>query len=165
MVPSPLGGEGGTRSVTDEGVARPMWQTSDQTRRAKRLRGDMTRAETAFWDHVRDRRFEGLKFRRQSPIAGSSCDFVCLELRLVVELDGGVHRLREDEDSARDAKLQKAGFTVLRGQNEAFMTNPNCLLSAIRDHASRLRKQPPHPSGSAAHLLPRGEKDASHDTE
>ena len=135
-----------------------MWQTPDQTRRSRRLRSDMTRAEVVFWGYVRDRRFEGLKFRRQSAVAGSVCDFVCTELRLIIELDGGVHRLREVEDGIRDEKLQRAGFTVLRSGNEAFLTNPNVLFDAIRSHAAALGKQTPHPSGSAAHLLPQGEK-------
>ncbi|WP_298158379.1 DUF559 domain-containing protein [Brevundimonas sp.] len=135
-----------------------MWQTSGQTSRSRRLRSDMTRTESVFWHHVRDRRFEGLKFRRQSPIAGSVCDFVCLELRLVVELDGGVHRLREAEDGLRDQKLERAGFIVIRSGNEAFLSNPNVLFDAIRSHAAALGKRTPHPSGSAAHLLPQGEK-------
>jgi len=135
-----------------------MWQTSGQTRRSQRLRSNVTCAETVLWGHLRDRRFEGLKFRRQSPLAGSICDFVCLELRLVVELDGGVHRLREAEDALRDQKLERAGFTVIRSGNEAFLSNPNVLFDAIRSHAEALGKQTPHPSGSAAHLLPQGEK-------
>jgi len=43
---------------------------------------------------LRGRRFEGFKFRRQAPVAGAIADFFCAELRLVVELDGGVHALR-----------------------------------------------------------------------
>ncbi len=121
----------------------------------------MTHAETVFWNDVRDRRFEGLKFRRQSPVAGSVCDFVCAELRLVVELDGGVHDLREHEDAARDARLRAAGFEVLRSANEAFLNNPNRLFDAIRLRASHMRTQTPHPSRFAAHLLPQGEKDHS----
>ena len=136
----------------------------------------MTRAEAILWGYVRDRRFEGLKFRRQSAVAGSVCDFVCAELRLIVELDGGVHRLREAEDAIRDEKLRNAGFTVVRSGNEAFLSNPNRLFDAIHSHAATVRtataagpqpiaralgnvEPPPHPSGSAAHLLPRGEKD------
>lgn len=47
---------------------------------------------------------------------------------------------------------------VLRSGNEAFLSDPNGLLGAIRARAVQMRLQPPHPSGSAAHLLPRGEK-------
>ena len=84
---------------------------------------------------LRDRRFEGLKFRRQTPIAGAVVDFFCAELKLVIELDGGIHDLRQAEDAARDARLRQAGFKVLRFRNNAFTTNPSVVLNAIRQHA------------------------------
>jgi len=90
-----------------------------------------------------------LKFRRQVPVAGSIADFLCPELKLVIELDGGIHALREIEDAERDLKLAEAGFTVLRSGNESFLRNPNELLDAIRRHAVDMRVHPPHPSGSA----------------
>tara|TARA_R110002051_G_scaffold273829_1_gene334523 strand:- start:359 stop:559 length:201 start_codon:yes stop_codon:yes gene_type:complete len=65
----------------------------------------MTFAETAMWKVLRDRRFEGLKFRRQARIGPWIADFCCYELKLVIELDGGVHRLREARDQLRDADL------------------------------------------------------------
>ena len=119
----------------------------------------MTPAELKLWDRLRDRRFDGLKFRRQATVAGAIVDFLSAELRLVVELDGGVHRLRETEDAARDARLAAAGFVVLRETNGAFERNPNALLGRVRELAAERRKGPPHPSRSASHLLPRGEKD------
>jgi very-short-patch-repair endonuclease len=106
----------------------------------------MTPAETAMWRVLRGRGFEHYKFRRQTRIGPWVADFCCYELRLVVELDGGVHRLREAEDAARDADLLRRGFTVLRFGNEAVLANPNLLLDAVRRHAVQ---RPPHPSGSA----------------
>ena len=135
-----------------------MHQTGDRTRRARRLRTRTTGAEDQLWALVRGRRFEGLKFRRQAPVAGKIVDFLCPELKLVVELDGGVHDLRTVEDAERDLLISEAGFLVLRSENETFLRNPNVLLAAIR-RALETRSHPPHPSGSAAHLLPRGEKD------
>ncbi|MFJ6024997.1 endonuclease domain-containing protein [Brevundimonas sp. NPDC092305] len=135
-----------------------MHQSEDRTARARRLRSDTTSAEAVLWSMLRGRRFEGLKFRRQAPVAGFVVDFLCAELRLVIELDGGVHRLREFEDAARDARITAAGFVVLRFGNEAFKQNPNLVFEAVRLIASQ-RPQPPHPTGSAGHLLPRGEKE------
>ncbi len=135
-----------------------MFQTSDRTRRARRLRADVTSAEEALWSMLRGRRFQGLKFRRQAPVAGYVVDFLCAELRLVIELDGGVHDLHEAEDAARDSRIREAGFTVLRFRNGPFLANPSILLDAIHAHASKRLNHPPHPGGSAAHLLPRGEK-------
>ena len=118
----------------------------------------MTSAEDILWNMLRGRRFEGLKFRRQTPLAGFVVDFLCPEIRLVIEVDGGIHDLRKAEDAARDERLRLAGYTVLRFRNHSFTTNPNIVLDAVRTHASTALNHPPHPSGSAAHLLPRGEK-------
>ena len=126
-----------------------MHQSPDKTRRARRLRSDMSLAETRFWQMVRDRKLDGMKFRRQAPLAGLTVDFYCAELKLVIELDGGVHRLREAEDAARDERLKSAGFGVIRVGNEAFLSNPNTLIAAIRRRAEQLGKRPPHPSGFA----------------
>ncbi len=136
-----------------------MHQTGDRTRRARRLRAQTTGAEDHLWTLLRARRFEGLKFRRQAPVAGRIVDFLCPELKLVIELDGGVHDLRLVEDAERDLLIAEAGFRVVRSDNEAFLRNPNVLLDAIRLRASEMRTRPPHPTGSAGHLLPRGEKD------
>ncbi len=119
----------------------------------------MTGAETTLWALLRNRQFEGFKFRRQTPVADAVVDFFCPELRLVIELDGGIHDLKEASDSLRDVRLEAAGFRVLRFRNQAFLNNPNVVLSAIQGHAAGMLNQPPHPTGFASHLLPRGEKD------
>ena len=119
----------------------------------------MTGAEAKLWSLLRNRRFEDLKFRRQTPVAGAIADFFCADLKLIIELDGGVHDLREAEDAVRDARLRSAGFVVGRFRNSAFLDNPNLVLEAIRRHAAGMLNPPPHPTGSAGHLLPRGEKD------
>lgn len=112
-----------------------MHQSDRETRRARRLRSSLTGPEAILWAMVRGRQFEGLKFRRQTPLAGTVVDFFCPELKLVIELDGGVHDLRAAEDAARDLRLRQAGFKVLRFQNNAFTTNPAVLLDAIRETA------------------------------
>jgi type I restriction enzyme R subunit len=135
-----------------------MHQTGDRTRRARQLRAQSTGAEEKLWTLLRGRRFEGLKFRRQAPVAGKIVDFLCPELKLVIELDGGIHDLRIVEDAERELQITDAGFCVLRSENQAFLRNPNILLDAIRLRATEMRNHPPHPSGSAAHHLPPGEK-------
>jgi type I restriction enzyme R subunit len=117
-----------------------MFQTPSRTRQARRLRANMTGAEARLWAMLRGRRCEGLKFRRHEPTAGAIPDFFCPEIRLAIELDGGVHRLREARDAERDARLAAAGFTVLRFGNEAFLRNPNIVLEGIRRHAAEWRK-------------------------
>ncbi len=98
----------------------------------------MTPAEKAFWRLLRDRNFEHWKFRRQTQIGPWTADFCCYELKLVIELDGGIHRLKEDSDAERDADLHHRGFTVLRFDNGPALTNPNIVLDAIRAHADKV---------------------------
>ena len=57
----------------------------------KQLRTSQTDAESILWYHLKNRRLEGYKFRRQHILHGYIVDFVCLENKVVVELDGGQH--------------------------------------------------------------------------
>src|SRR5215207_1966164 len=71
------------------------------------FRRQQTPAEQTLWELLRDRRLDGLKFRRQFPITIFIADFCCFELKLVVELDGGVHEMRDQaaHDVNRDSYL------------------------------------------------------------
>lgn len=111
------------------------------------------------WRLLRDRQLEGLRFRRQVPLGPYVADFCCHALKLVIELDGGVHRLREERDAARDAWLGEQGFEVLRFPNEAAGRNPNIVLDAVRAVALRKhRASPPIRLAGASHLPPQGGK-------
>lgn len=104
-------------------------------RQARRLRGRQTWAEAQFWRMVRGRSFDGLKFRRQVPIGRFIVDFVCLERRLVVEFDGGIHDApfrNPERDARRDAWLASEGYRVLRFRNAEFETDANRVLNGIR---------------------------------
>ena len=96
---------------------------SDQTREkrnhreslksnARRMRREPTPAEIKFWYQVRDRRLDGLKFKRQVPIGPFIADFVCLEHKLIVEIDGGQHADETGNDERREAYLKSAGFSL-----------------------------------------------------
>jgi very-short-patch-repair endonuclease len=91
-------------------VAKPL------RKHARNMRHDATDAETAMWHLLRDRRFSKMKFRRQFPFQNYILDFVCLEKRLVVEIDGSQH-LESKRDDARDAALAAEGFQVIRYWN------------------------------------------------
>jgi len=62
----------------------------------------------------RGRQICGLKFRRQHPFDDYILDFVCLENRLIIEVDGGQHGQQAKYDEIRAQKLQAAGFRLLR---------------------------------------------------
>ena len=67
----------------------------------RRLRNEMTDAEKALWKVLRSRQVSGFKFRRQHPFGDYILDFVCLERKLVIEVDGGQHGERTKYDEIR----------------------------------------------------------------
>jgi very-short-patch-repair endonuclease len=96
---------------------------------AKRMRREPSTTERTLWRLLRDRRLEGLKFRRQVPIGRYIADFICLRHRLIVEADGPLHD--ELHDAERDAWLASQGFRVLRFPNPALSDAPERVLDAI----------------------------------
>jgi very-short-patch-repair endonuclease len=98
---------------------------------ARRLRRDATHAEALLWSRLRNRRLGGHKFRRQHPIGRYIVDFVWIEQRLVIEVDGGQHAALRAEDARRTAWLQSRGFRVLRFWNNEVLANLEAVLTAI----------------------------------
>jgi very-short-patch-repair endonuclease len=98
---------------------------------ARALRRDATDAERRLWRLLRQRRLLGLRFRRQHPLGPYIVDFVCLERRLVVELDGGQHVEAAGRDARRDAWLRSQGFRVMRVWNDDALTRPDDVLEAV----------------------------------
>jgi very-short-patch-repair endonuclease/succinate dehydrogenase flavin-adding protein (antitoxin of CptAB toxin-antitoxin module) len=113
----------------------------------KLLRASMTDAEARLWFLLRDRRLQGFKFRRQMPIGPYVADFVCLQTRLIVELDGGQHADQAEKDRRRDEWLRKHGFRVLRFWNNDVLANAEGVLQAIMEQCE---KPTPHPYPSPA---------------
>ena len=99
---------------------------------AKALRSSQTDAEQRLWYHLRAHRFMGLKFKRQKPIGRYIVDFVCVERRLIIELDGGQHAEQVTYDQQRDAWLRSQGYTVLRFWNNDVMQELEGVLEQIR---------------------------------
>jgi very-short-patch-repair endonuclease len=99
---------------------------------AKALRSKQTEAEQRLWYHLRAHRFLGLKFKRQKPMGRYIVDFVCLEERLIIELDGGQHSEQMAYDQHRDAWLRSQGYTVLRFWNNDVMQQLESVLEQIR---------------------------------
>ncbi len=111
------------------------------------MRSAQTDAEQILWYHLRARRFQGVKFRRQRPVGPYIVDFVCLESRLVLELDGGQHSEIVARDARRDAWLAANGYRVLRFWNNEVMQRLPDVLERIR---VALEKDPLTPSPSPA---------------
>jgi very-short-patch-repair endonuclease len=106
-------------------------QHSPQVASARRLRRDATDVENRLWYHLRARQVANAKFRRQEPIGPYVVDFCCVEAKLVVELDGGQHADRQQQDQQRSAFLNKCGFRVLRFWNHDVLQNIEAVVEQI----------------------------------
>ncbi len=91
--------------------------------RAKALRGAMSDAEQRLWHSLRGKQLGGCRFRRQVVMGTYIADFVCLERRLVVEVDGGQHQSAAQYDSRRDAYMESQEYRVLRFWNNEVLGN------------------------------------------
>jgi very-short-patch-repair endonuclease len=126
--------------------------------RARALRTSQTDAERALWRHLRGRHFLGWKFRRQHEIGLYIADFVCADKWLIVELDGGQHVERADQDAVRAEWLCRAGYRVLRFWNDDVLKNTDDVLEQIQRalELDAALRTPPHPGP-----LPGGERGRS----
>jgi very-short-patch-repair endonuclease len=98
---------------------------------ARALRRHSTDAERLLWSRLRGRRFAGIKFKRQVPIANYIVDFVALDLKLVIEVDGGQHDARAPLDAERTRILEEWGYHVVRFWNNDVLGNMDGVLEAI----------------------------------
>ena len=98
---------------------------------ARHLRSEMTPAEVILWKHLRGRRFDEFKFRRQRPIGNYIVDFICLNLKLIIELDGESHLIRKEHDQERDAFLEEEGYRVSRYWNNQIYDELEYVLEDI----------------------------------
>ncbi|MFG1425588.1 endonuclease domain-containing protein [Roseixanthobacter glucoisosaccharinicivorans] len=127
---------------------KPRWRTGRVLRtRARDLRVNSTDAEQRLWFELRAHRLNGLRFRRQHPLAGYVADFACLSARLIVEVDGGQHYqdAGRTRDARRDGVFIAKGYRVLRFSNLDVLKNLPGVLESIVASASAA-VPPPQPS-------------------
>ena len=94
------------------------------------LRHKLTDAERVLWERLRSCQLEGHKFRRQHPFGDYILDFVCLEARLVIEVDGGQHN-ESERDLMRDQAIENAGFRVMRFWNNQVLNEIDAVVETI----------------------------------
>jgi very-short-patch-repair endonuclease len=125
---------------------------------ARTFRKEPTHAERKMWSKLRDRRFLGLKFKRQVPIDRFVVDFVSSEAKLIIEVDGGQHSKRSRADSKRTQVLESLGYLVLRFWNNDVLPNIEGVLELIASTVRPEALEPPHPARKSAPTSPqRGE--------
>lgn len=139
FLPLSLGEGQGVRS--NEEKTRPGYMTTSPEqwptllKHAREMRKEPTVAEKLLWQNLRNRKLDGYKFRRQHPVLFFIPDFVCLEKKLIIELDGSVHR---DPDNAkadffRACHLSEHGYGIMRFWNSEIEKNQIAVLEKIRN--------------------------------
>ena len=91
---------------------------------ARNLRNDSTKAEIRLWcELLSGKRLGGYGFKRQRPVGNYIADFMCLELKLIIEVDGYSHNFKTEADIKRDEDLGDLGLTVLRFSDAEVMND------------------------------------------
>ena len=117
-------------------------------KKALQLRRNMTDAERKLWAALRDRRLDGIKFRRQNPLGPYVLDFFSEAPKLVIEVDGGQHSDDAARDAARTDWRNARGCKVLRFWNNEVLSN----LSGVLTEIARAVSVAPHPRAAARDL-------------
>lgn len=136
-LPAPLRrGEGSKKRTTlSSGVVALQYVAEHKKEQARRLRRESTPAEKKLWHFIRNRKVEGLKFRRQQVIEGFIADFFCEEIKLAVEVDGGIHNDKEQKkiDEHREKVFSARSITTIRFRNNDVLNRLDECLQQIAD--------------------------------
>lgn len=98
---------------------------------AQNLRKNMTLEEQRLWYFLRNRQLNGIKFRRQQIIGHYIADFVSMEHKLIIELDGGQHAEQIAYDNQRTEFLNEQDYRVIRFWNNEVLQNTEAVLNEI----------------------------------
>jgi very-short-patch-repair endonuclease len=115
--------------------------------RARQLRRNPTDVERLLWQRLRFWQVDGCKFRRQQPLGHYIVDVVCLQKRLIIELDGGQHAQEVNADAKRDAWLRNQDFIILRFWNNDVLTNIDGVMQLIVKNLQDTPYLNPSPQG------------------
>ena len=123
-------------------VEYPMYfgATPDIFKKAKELRRYETDAEKMLWSKLCRNQMVGLQFRRQHPINKFIADFYCARLKLVIEVDGSIHELPENQayDIGRSEILNDFGITVIRFSNDQIINDISSVIQIIEKSVKQL---------------------------
>ena len=104
---------------------------------AREMRSHPTNAERFLWKLLSGKKLDGFKFRRQHIMQTFIVDFYCPRARLIVEVDGEIHRQNRDYDQERDRMLREQGYRVIRFHNKQVVDEPFLVLNVIREMCER----------------------------
>lgn len=130
----PLKGEGNSPPPMgeDQGGGKPKIKhySQETVKHSRQLRKNPTEAEKRLWRHIRDKQLNAHKFRRQFPIGSYIVDFICVEKRLIIEVDGGQHA-DSAYDKKRDIDLKAQNYHIIRFWNHDVLQNTEGVLQEI----------------------------------
>jgi very-short-patch-repair endonuclease len=99
-----------------------IWNNPRLIERRKALRNRCTNAESLLWKRMQRSQL-GVKFRRQHSVGNYVLDFYCPEFKLAIELDGSIHKGREELDEYRTRTLNERGIKIIRFKNNEVENN------------------------------------------
>ena len=120
---------------------------------ANTLRMNLTKSEACLWKYaLRARKMKGYQFRRQRPVLNYIADFMCKELKLIIELDGITHQNDDAvvKDNIRTLVLENVGFTVIRFTDEEVFTDLPGVICSVEKVIDYLELLHPRPSDTPA---------------
>ncbi len=132
LTPSLSKGEGARRRYMTSDMAN--WNILKEN--ARNNRKTPTDAEAIMWELLRDKR-TGFKFRRQHAIDDFIVDFVCIDRKLVVEIDGGIHENQKEQDAKRTSILNDKGFRVIRFTNDEVLFKFEDVIDKIKEELEK----------------------------
>ncbi|TKB99542.1 leucine--tRNA ligase [Pedobacter cryotolerans] len=126
-----------------------LWEVLKTNARVNR--SHQTEGEDALWQKLRNSQ-TGHKIRRQHPIGTYIADFICLNKRLIIEVDGGYHLENQENDKIRTEALNQLGFNVIRFSNEEVLNNINMVAEKITSELNNRPDSAPAKVGNSASL-------------
>ena len=105
--------------------------SSEIFQKAEMLRKNMTKAETVLWERLRKNQL-GVRFKAQHPIERYIVDFYCHKAKLVIEVDGEIHKFQKEYDLGREAELEKYGLKILRFTNKDIFNKIDLVIEKIK---------------------------------
>ena len=104
--------------------------------KAKVMRANPTEAEGVLWQHLKTKKVANHKFRQQHLIDAFIVDFICLDKKLIIEVDGEIHNHQIEQDASRTGVLESLGYTVIRFKNEEVIGDVDSVLGRITNELS-----------------------------
>lgn len=106
----------------------------------RKLRKNMTLSEVLLWNQLKKKKMNGYDFNRQKPIDKYIVDFFCPKLKLIIEIDGEVHKYQGENDEKRQNRLETLGFPFLRFTDLDVKKNIKDILVSIENWIDEFEK-------------------------